>query len=364
MKNSTPKTQKKVALYDPFLDVMGGGERHVLSILQVLESEGYEITIFWDNDLSSQIQTTLKLLFRSLVFKKNIFTSGSQLQRLQELQNYEMLFYVTDGSYFVSSAKKTYIFCMVPDKKLYNMHIINKMKTANSTYISNSIFTSKWLQKWGIQSSVIHPYIDDEFLQSLTSTKENSILSVGRFFPHLHAKRQDIAIESFMKLKKNYPQFSDYTFHLAGAVTREDEEYLKELRVKSAHDRTIVFHENIPFEQLIKLYKSAKYYWHFAGYEVDETINPENTEHLGITPLEAMASGCITLAYKAGGPKELIFSGRNGYLFENQKQLFFLMEHINANTHQQGMVKRTAQRFVTDNFSYHIFTQRVKDVLL
>ncbi len=38
--------RKKAALYDPFLDVMGGGEKHILSILKVLEEKGFEIHIF------------------------------------------------------------------------------------------------------------------------------------------------------------------------------------------------------------------------------------------------------------------------------------------------------------------------------
>jgi len=365
MKNNTSSTQKKVGLYDPFLDVMGGGERHILSILQVLESEGYDISIFWDIDLTKQIENTLNLPFRSLTFAKNIFKKGTAFERLKELQSYDMLFYVTDGSYFVSSARKTYIFCMVPDKKLYNMNLANKAKTANSQFVANSIFTNNWLEKWGLRPTVIHPYIAEEFVDTPPRyPKEKTILSVGRFFPHLHSKRQDIAIKWFSQLKKQLPEFKDYSLHLAGSATKEDKEYLKDLRLLSAHDKSIVFHENISYEKLVSLYQSAQYYWHFAGIEVDENTHPEKTEHLGITPLEAMASACITFAYKAGGPKELIFNGRNGYLFEDQKQLFFLMHQVHQNTKQQNIVKATAQKFVQDNFSYEVFADRVKEVLL
>src|SRR3989338_3889478 len=111
---------------------MGGGERHILSILQVLESEGYDVSIFWDTDLTKHIENTLNLPFQSLTFVKNVFKTGLSFERLKALQKYDMLFYVTDGSYFVSSAQKTYIFCMVPDKKLYNMNLANKAKTARS----------------------------------------------------------------------------------------------------------------------------------------------------------------------------------------------------------------------------------------
>ncbi len=50
------KNIKKACLYDPYLDTLGGGELHVLSIMQVLDSFGYEVSIFWDKDLTKQIE--------------------------------------------------------------------------------------------------------------------------------------------------------------------------------------------------------------------------------------------------------------------------------------------------------------------
>ena len=55
--------RKKAALYNPDLDILGGGEKHILSILRVLEDEGYEINIFWDKDLTNEIKTNFKLEF-------------------------------------------------------------------------------------------------------------------------------------------------------------------------------------------------------------------------------------------------------------------------------------------------------------
>ena len=42
---------KRVALYNPYLDTLGGGEKHILSILDVFAEQGYEINIFWDKNL-------------------------------------------------------------------------------------------------------------------------------------------------------------------------------------------------------------------------------------------------------------------------------------------------------------------------
>ncbi|EKE14265.1 MAG: hypothetical protein ACD_12C00601G0004, partial [uncultured bacterium] len=38
MKNKS----KRIALYDPYLSTLGGGEKHILSILDVFAEQGYE----------------------------------------------------------------------------------------------------------------------------------------------------------------------------------------------------------------------------------------------------------------------------------------------------------------------------------
>src|SRR3989344_1839839 len=150
---------KKAALYDPYLDTLGGGEKHILSILKILNDEGYEICIFWNKNLLPQIERRFGLEFNDeLEFLPNIFTKENLVSKLTTLNNFDIFFYVTDGSYFFSSAKKNFVFCMVPNKNLYQMSLLNKLKTFNYQFITNSIFTKKWLNKWGVQSDVIYPY--------------------------------------------------------------------------------------------------------------------------------------------------------------------------------------------------------------
>src|SRR5690606_2667462 len=88
----------------------------------------------------------------------------------------------------------------------------------------------------------------------------------------------------------------------------------------------IHFHTNISYSEILAWYKRAEYYWHFAGYDIDQEEHPERTEHLGITPLEAMASGCLTFAYRAGGPSEIIQDNETGFLFRTQEELFEKMK--------------------------------------
>ena len=129
-----------------------------------------------------------------------------------------IFFYVTDGSYFFSGAKKNFVYAMIPDKKLYSQNLINRLKLLNYQFITHSLFTQKWLKKFGIESKVIMPYLDDKLINSdiKFSKKEKIILSVGRFFSHLHSKRQDLIIQAFKKLKVKFKKFSDYKLILAG----------------------------------------------------------------------------------------------------------------------------------------------------
>ncbi len=357
--------KKKLAgLYDPYLDVLGGGEKHILSILKVLEDFEYSIHIFWNKNLQSDFVTKFNLSFKSdLHFAPNIFSQKiSSFQKLKLLKNYDYFFYVTDGSYFFSSSKKTFIYCMVPQKNLYKMDFSNRLKTRNVHFITNSVFTKKNLQSWGINSEIIYPYIDETFLSKTIdlSQKEKIILTVGRFFTHLHAKKHNRIIELFKKIK---PQLPNYKLILAGGLKKEDKEYFERLKKIIGGDSSIQLQANLSFNELFELYKKSQLYWHFAGYGIDENKHPELVEHFGITPLEAMASGCVTFVYNAGGPKELIKDGYNGFLFNSEEEL--LKKTLKTITDQQlqTTIQKNAKNYVKKGFSYEAFKKNVIEIL-
>lgn len=357
------KKSLKVSLYDPFLDTLGGGELHVLSILQVLSSKGYEPTIFWDKDLSKEIEQKFSLHYiNKMKWAPNVFrTKNSAFKKFNLLKDFDIFIYATDGSYFFSGAKRNYIFCMVPDKKLYNMNIINRLKTSNYRFITNSQFTSNWLKHWGIKNQVIYPYINDVFFRD-TVKKEKMILSVGRFFPHLHSKQHEVIINMFNNLIRSDKNIGQYRLILAGGLKDEDKEYFAKLQSKTEDAPNIELKPNVSFTELVTLYQKSEFFWHFAGYGVDEKIHPEQVEHLGITPLEAMISGCTTFCYNAGGPKEIIIDGKNGFLFNTPKELFNKME-LGMKNKELGMkIRKNAVGFVNKHFSHEVFEKRVKEI--
>ncbi|OGK09226.1 hypothetical protein A2767_06815 [Candidatus Roizmanbacteria bacterium RIFCSPHIGHO2_01_FULL_35_10] len=364
---------KKAALYDPYLNTLGGGEKHILSILKVLEDEGFEINIFWDKNLQSQIENRFRLQFvNKLRVLPNIFNNlGSNnpqglLKKLITLKGFDIFFYVTDGSYFFSSAKKNYVFCMVPNKNLYKRSLINKLKTFNYRFITNSYFTQNWLKKWEIKSEVIYPYLNQDFIDIKIDNlkKENIILSVGRFYGHLHSKKQSILINLFNKLKQTNDMFKDFKLILAGGLKEEDKSYFAELESSIKNNPDILLKPNLSYSELFELYKKSKIYIHLAGFGVDENKNPEQVEHLGIAPLEAIASGCLTFCYNAGGPKEIIENEKKGFLFNSQEELISMLSNTQLNKKKLGQIKINAKKFAVNNFNYKIFSKKVKELLL
>ncbi|MBI5127449.1 glycosyltransferase family 4 protein [Candidatus Roizmanbacteria bacterium] len=344
----------KVGLYNPFLDTLGGGEKHILSIVDVLAEAGHEVKIFWNKNLTKKISQRFSLHY---INKMEWLPLA-----LKTLQTFDYFFYVTDGSYFFSSSKKNFVFCMVPDKKLYNLNFFNRLKLWNYRFISNSPYTTKWLTKWGIDPVTIPPYVDGELFSNAKDEKEKIILSVGRFFPHLHSKNQQKIIIAFKRLKQSSPLFKDYIMIIAGGLKNEDKKYFDKLKSFSK-DPSIIFKPNVSLDELYKLYKSSSYFWHFAGLGVDENKHPEQVEHFGIAPLEAIVSGCLTFCHDSGGPKEIINDGKTGFLFKNEGELIKQMISVETNKILRNSVRKQGRLMVKKGYNYQVFKKNVLKII-
>lgn len=353
---------KKVSLYDPYLDVVGGGEKHILSILKVFDEKDYQIDVFWDTDLRKKINKRFNLSFNNLNFIPNIFNSKkiSVFEKNRRLKKYSHFFYVTDGSYFLSGAKNNYVFAMVPKRELYSLDLINKMKLYNFNFIANSKFTQGALNKWGIKSEVIYPFIDNELAENNKEIKEKIILTVGRFFPQLHSKQHKQIVQSFNRLSIN-DEFKDFRLILVGGLKEEDRRYLEEFKRTIGDNKKIQIKINIDHKELVDLYKKSMYYWHFTGYGLDDKKQPGLVEHLGISPLEAMAASSIVFCYNAGGPKEFIDDGLNGFLFNNEEDLINKMKKISENIDMQNKIREKARESIGKTFTKKVFTEKVKN---
>jgi glycosyltransferase involved in cell wall biosynthesis len=348
---------KKAAIYDPYLDTLGGGERYCLTIAEILINQGYQVDIFWSGDqdilksaqkrfllnlekvnivpdifglvpkyidLTEEIDKSSKIFSHQTKNESIIKKFKNFLNRFNTLKKYDFCFYLSDGSIPFLFAKKNILHIQVPFKTKDNLklYILNYLKSLFIyKVVTNSNFTSSFLNS-PLKSKILTlypPVAVDEFLPS--ENKKNIILSVGRFDNLLNAKKQDILIEVFKKFVQNNPA-SDWRLQLAGAsLLKEDQNnYLNHLK-SLGKNFPIEFYVNPEFQKLKSLYSEAKIYWHAAGFGVDENIHPEETEHFGITPVEAMASGCVPFLVNKGGLKEIITDDNEGYLWDQTEEL-------------------------------------------
>ena len=248
---------------------------------------------------------------------------------------------------------------MYPQKEIYDLNLLNKLKLTNCRFITNSKYTSNWLNKWGIKNTVLYPYIDDVFFEKKEEKKEKIILSVGRFYKHLHAKQHETTIRLFVEMKKHVKALKDFKLILIGSLKNEDQAYFQELQALVKNNKSIELKQNVSFKDLIANYKKSIFYLHMAGFGVNEQEHPEQVEHLGITPLEAMASDNIVFCYNIGGPKELIENEVNGYLFNNSKDLESKISNVINNIELQNKIKKNAKEFIKRYFSYDNFVKNV-----
>ncbi len=312
---------KKALIFDPYLDTLGGGERYSLTFALGLVSLGYSVEIAWNTrETLKAAELRFGLDLSQIKLNKKAFTlcrgRSSLINRFFLSRRFNLIFWVSDGSLPFMFSKNNLVHFQVPFMAIGGNKLVNKVKTLFiRKFVYNSQFTASVHENHfpKNKSFVLYPPIDiDNFKEK---TKENLILSVARFDSPSHSKRQDVLIDAFKELHKSHPE---YQLLLAGGShgTSATLEILKE----KAGSLPIKFIVNPDFTKLKRLYAKSKFFWHAAGYEVDEIANPEKVEHFGMTTVEAMSAGCIPIVIGKGGQKEII-SGGAGFLCENAKEI-------------------------------------------
>lgn len=306
----------KICFYSPYIpDSFGGGERHIFSIALAFQAAGHSCSMALPKeykDRSAEIQHKYeKFLGTSLEWlswtETPLGSSDSWFAKLWWTKQWDVLFYVTDGSLFFSLASQNHLHIQVPFTHSFTS-IVDKIKLLNWSGHSNcnSVFTQSVIDRaWGIQPQVLYPSVDlNEFKNQVEwQNRDKKIVHVGRFFTQLHSKRQDVMIELFKQWYNHTPEAQDWSFTLLGSV--EDQKYVDECK-KQAVGYPISFILNASRQDVVRELSESKIYWHATGYDIDEVYTPEGVEHFGISTLEAMAAGCIPIVHNKGGQREIL----------------------------------------------------------
>lgn len=333
----------KAAIYNPYLDTLGGGERYTLSFAKVLIDAGYQVDIEWKDQ---KIKKSLENRFGMNLTNLNI------VENTKRGENYDLCFWVSDGSIPILHARHNILHFQVPFHDVKGKSLINRMKLWRiNKIVCNSNFTKKVIDKeYGVDSVVVYPSVDTIGIKP--KRKENLVLSVSRFSQLTQSKHQDILIKVFKKMTDS--GFNDWKFILAGGVEIGVTDYVENLR-KMAVGYPIEIIESPDFETLKDLYGKARIFWSASGFDENEEKNPEKVEHFGITVVEAMAAGAVPIIYNAGGHKEIVTNGVNGFLWESTHELIKKTNEVISSTKLRAKnAVESAKKYSYANFETNI----------
>lgn len=320
----------KICFYSPYLPGhFGGGEKHFLdTALAASKNHLVTITVPVSTNIEviqKQYSQFMGKTLSNLQFVAGPLQTGSVVQKLLFTKAFDALYYVTDGSFFLTATAHRFLHIQIPFKNTLNFW--QQLKLLHwSNKNTNSLFTKRVVeQAWSTHIDVIH-YPQVFIPKRSSEKKDKTILAVGRFFTHLHAKRQDILVKIFRMFCERYPKESNgWKLVLIGNV--ENEAYYSEV-TEMARGLRIELYRDCSREELEHWYKKATLFWHASGYDIDEQRHPENVEHFGITTLEAMAHGVVPIVHKKGGQPEVLGEPLKQYLWNSMEECVALTAQL------------------------------------
>lgn len=294
------------AVYNPYWATLGGGERYTASFIRLLLDRGWQVDVWWPQDIS--------LLIRD---RFSLDISGARFTPRRPTFGYDLLFFVSDGSLPLSFAKTTLIHLQFPFSGISGHSLPNFFKSRFYKFVVNSYFTQKFIdQEFYVRSTVIYPPVDTS--QFSPGPKTKTILYVGRFSHLAQAKGQSVLIDSFKHIYRRLPGWK--LILAGGTAVGADPSFISALK-RSARGYPIQILTDPDLSVLKKLYASATFFWSAGGFGINPESDPVKVEHFGISVVEAMSAGCVPLVTNLGGHPEIVDSGENGFLWDTPTQL-------------------------------------------
>lgn len=363
-----------ICLYSPYVPKhVGGGERYMFDVALAL-AEHHSVTFAIaansftsEASIRQQYEHFLGESLSKITFVPTpIGTAASFWQKLWWTKQWDVLYYLTDGSLFFSLARKNILHIQFPFH-LNKRGLIEQLKLANwQVKNTNSTFTKNCIEpSWPVTVTLVHqPQIQQpvsaQKLAPVLAKKEKVVLHVGRFFKQLHSKRQDVLVDLFNQMRAENPKASaGWKLVLIGSV--EDESYLAEVqkRVKKA---PIEIYTSINRSELLMWYQRASIYWHATGFEVDEEKHPEKVEHFGISTGEAMSYGCAPVVINKGGQPEVLGPELAHLLWNTGKECIATTLELMQDSEYRKKIQQIAHQSI-ERFSPSVFRRKLDQMI-
>lgn len=342
----------KICLYSPYIPKhTGGGEMYLLQVAQSLLEQSHQVYLAVGDDngrakseIIDHYQKAFNLNLSGLeIVESPLGGARAFWRRWLFTAQFDVFYYLTDGSIFPSfSSHKNILHVQFPfgtKKNLWDQLKLKSWQVKNT----NSEFTRKVIESsWPTKIDLVHsPFVEIDGPKKALK-KEKIILHIGRFFRQLHAKRQDVLIESFINLRGTLVSESkDWKLVLIGGV--EDQNYVDQLK-KKAKGHPIEFYHDLDREGVENLLHRSSIYWHATGFNIDESLEPEKVEHFGISTIEAMAAGLVPVVINKGGQPEILSDQLSLLLWNTAKELTAITAKVMANDDVRNQLAKKAQK--------------------
>ncbi len=172
----------------------------------------------------------------------------------------------------------------------------------------------------------------------------------GRIRP---AKGTDIFVDAMIKVLPDYP---DFTAIITGQALAAEDNYKQTMdeKIRAAGlDKRIIFLGNLTADQIPGWYQN-----------VSIMVACPRYEPFGITPLEAMASGCAVVASRTGAFEYIVESGKTGELIptDDVNALADAVKKLMTDVSTIELMGRAGRARVTAEFSIEKEAQGIADV--
>ncbi len=355
----------KIAIFDPYLDTMSGGEKYMLSIAMSL-SKDHDVSILWDELSRKDILDKANLRFgydlAKFTFVPSFFDKKiSFLHRYELSKEYDRIIVLSDGSIPVVACPLILHF-QSPMNWVKGKTLKNQLKlTRVKKILVNSHFTKNYIDKiFSKKSIVLYPPVTIQRTYD-PKKKKNKILNVGRFGINQAGssfKKQDILADTFVKM---HHELSGWELVFVMSLMDKDKSAFESFK-KDYTAYPIRFLLNPSNNDLWDEYESASIYWHASGYGEDLIDHPDRAEHFGISTVEAMGTGAVPVVVAAGGQKEIITDDKNGRLWST-------LEDLQSQTLDLATDKTQRERLAlqgikdAENFSLQKFSKQINELV-
>ncbi|MDH5771070.1 MAG: glycosyltransferase, partial [Candidatus Bathyarchaeota archaeon] len=230
--------------------------------------------------------------------------------------------------------------------RLYNSVASLLDKNHRTIVLTNSRFVEEVVKEFLHRSSiVVHPPVDIEaFMPPVTTQRrEDFVITISGFSP----KRR---LEGVPYIAKHVKSARFLVIGKADVYSLATLKKLKRLiRILGVKDRVELL-TNIPHSTLLDLLSRAKVYLH---------VMPQ--EHFGTAIVEAMASGCVPVVHRSGGPWLDILNekqGEYGYAYDTlQEAAEFIKILLTDETTRKRMASAAMERSST--FDKAVFKRKI-----